>query len=192
MRHEYKCVKNTEYNSDTTYCTIRLQRVIIYLNIKKITWHSIFVVTKNIVRCFSWSTEVYSLEVHLSSIKHLILSWHNISRSTLVQVMAWCRQAPSHYLIQYWIITNNTLRKTSPIISSSNTFVSNQSIFLTHNLKMTGTFPSDQWINENWPVFVCHEQSTWHATLAQCLARELICWASIQIDLANAGEVLPR
>ena len=29
--------------------------------------------------------------------------WHQTSGSTLAQVMAWCRQAPSHYLNQYWL-----------------------------------------------------------------------------------------
>ena len=27
---------------------------------------------------------------------------HDLTKSTLVQVMAWCRQAPSHYLNQCW------------------------------------------------------------------------------------------
>ena len=31
--------------------------------------------------------------------------WRYGSRSTLVQVMACCLTAPSHYLIQYWLIT---------------------------------------------------------------------------------------
>ena len=30
--------------------------------------------------------------------------WQQRSGSTLVQVMAWCRQAPSHYLNQCWLI----------------------------------------------------------------------------------------
>ena len=40
--------------------------------------------------------------------------WHrtlliNADKSTLVKVMAWCRQAPSHYLNQCWLISNQVL-----------------------------------------------------------------------------------
>ena len=32
--------------------------------------------------------------------------WHHKTGSTLVQVMAWCLMAPSHYLSQCWLIIN--------------------------------------------------------------------------------------
>ena len=35
--------------------------------------------------------------------------WHWISWSTLVQVMAWCHQATSHYLNQCWLIISKVL-----------------------------------------------------------------------------------
>ena len=43
----------------------------------------------------------------LSSINPLWASdtiWWYRSGSTLAQIMAWCHQAPSHYLNQYWLI----------------------------------------------------------------------------------------
>ena len=38
-------------------------------------------------------------------VKLLPIEWYRIThyKSTLVQVMAWCRQATSHYLSQHWI-----------------------------------------------------------------------------------------
>ena len=35
---------------------------------------------------------------------HDAISWHHRTWSTLVQVMAWCLTAPSHYLNQCWLI----------------------------------------------------------------------------------------
>ena len=35
--------------------------------------------------------------------------WRQGSRSTLAQVMAWCRQAPSHYLNQCWLMISEVL-----------------------------------------------------------------------------------
>ena len=35
--------------------------------------------------------------------------WHHSAWSTLVQVMAWCLTAPSHYLNQCWLIINEVL-----------------------------------------------------------------------------------
>ena len=35
--------------------------------------------------------------------------WQHISGSTLAQVMAWCSQAPSHYLNQCWLIISKVL-----------------------------------------------------------------------------------
>ena len=37
---------------------------------------------------------------------------HDISRSLLVQAVAWCHKAPNHYLIQCWLIISNVLRNT--------------------------------------------------------------------------------
>ena len=36
-------------------------------------------------------------------------TWWQINRSTLGQVMAWCRQAASHFLNQCWLIINEVL-----------------------------------------------------------------------------------
>ena len=53
----------------------------------------------HLVTCILWNS---SLGPHCE----IVLRWkpQNASddTSTLVQVMAWCRQATSHYLIQYW------------------------------------------------------------------------------------------
>ena len=78
--------------------------------------------------CFTHSTSFLSI---YDSVKWCINSlwrndaiWRHRSRSTLAQVMAWCRQAPSHYLNQCWLISSkvqwhsvegNLTRDSSPI-----------------------------------------------------------------------------
>ena len=52
--------------------------------------------------------------------------WSLESKSALVQVMAWCHQAPSHYLNQWWPKSMLPFRTTWPqwVISNSNLFLS--------------------------------------------------------------------
>ena len=40
-------------------------------------------------------------------------TWRNRFLSWMVQIMAWCLMAPSHYLNQCWLIVNGTLRNAS-------------------------------------------------------------------------------
>ena len=51
------------------------------------------------------------------------VQWHflyQLTGSSLVQVMAWCLTAPSHYSNQWWIIFNWTLRKNIRVIIIKN------------------------------------------------------------------------
>ena len=62
---------------------------------EKFEWNFRFVIFKRILVIAGWgiSCEIAMIWMSLDLID---------DQSTLVQVMAWCRQAPSHYLIQCW------------------------------------------------------------------------------------------
>ena len=73
-------------------------------------WFSL--VTSSLVKIIgksphSWPKHHYSRQLMHYSLYHNGLRWLlqdlTDDKSTLVQVMAWCRQAPSHYLSQCWL-----------------------------------------------------------------------------------------
>ena len=79
--------------------------------------------------CLCWTTQALTeagsdptnstlYSVHENAINLLRTSdalwWQRIG-STLVQVMAWCLTAPSHYLNQCWLLTNGVLRHSNEI-----------------------------------------------------------------------------
>ena len=61
----------------------------------KFEWHFIYVIFKQILVIDGWGI---SCEIALMRMSLRFTD----DQSTLVQVMAWCRQAPSHYLGQCW------------------------------------------------------------------------------------------
>ena len=69
---------------------------------------------------FTWPQWVNSLRPSYT------IWWHR-SGSTLAQVMAWCRQAPSHYLNQCWLIISKV-----PLDSSDGNIIR---IYLNYHLK---------------------------------------------------------
>ena len=68
--------------------------------------------------------------------------WWQISRSTLVQVMACCLTAPSHYLNQWWLITSVVERHSSKASSQEITQPSiTEIIWKIKYLKFHSNFP---------------------------------------------------
>ena len=65
---------------------------------------------------------------------------HHGSGSTIVQVMAWCHQAPSHYLNQCWIIIVSDFGDIHLKIS-----ITKICLNITRN-KITASFPRGQWM----------------------------------------------
>ena len=103
--------------------------------------------------------------------------WRHRSGSTLVQVMAWCLTAPSHYLNQYWLITSkvqwhsshgNFTRYTSPI----NHWLQ----FENHLCKLSFKSPRGQWVYPWIHVFT----SSWLHFTQVFLKRSNITWESTQ------------
>ena len=71
-----------------------------------------------------------------------------ISPSILAQVMAWCRQATSHCLIQYLLTTSTILMNTSAYIFNDNTLsIHLKTIYLIILFKWPQLFRGDQWVN---------------------------------------------
>ena len=59
------------------------------------------------ILCFWMDTKTCKFPLTVSSLNSM---WPNkLSGSTLVQVMAWCHQAPSHYLNQCWLLISKIL-----------------------------------------------------------------------------------
>ena len=48
--------------------------------------------------------------------------------------MAWCCQAPSHYLNQYWLIVNKTLQNTLQCIYTGNVLKTNKKMYLEQSI----------------------------------------------------------
>ena len=74
-------------------------------------------------------------------------TWQHIYGSRLAQAMAWCRQAPSHYLNQCWLLISEVLWH-SPL---SNFTVSDEATILynefDHYTLLTTPSPRHQWVN---------------------------------------------
>ena len=58
-----------------------------------------------------WIIVMYVMGKKVLTIFHSDTIWQHRSGSTLAQVMAWCRQAPSYYLNQCWLIVRSVLRQ---------------------------------------------------------------------------------
>ena len=74
--------------------------------------------------------------------------WRHRSGSTLAQVMACCRTAPSHYLNQCWLIINGVLWY-SPCnnFTGSACDISSWYEFENYNFEIMATSPRCQWVN---------------------------------------------
>ena len=72
--------------------------------------------------------------------------WHR-SVSTKAQVMAWCHQAPSHYLNQFWLFFKCVLQH-----STENNFTVSTKVNIVYNefekyvFKITAMSPKGQWV----------------------------------------------
>ena len=75
------------------------------------------------------------------------------SGSTLAHVMAWCQQAPSHYLNQCWLLIKGVLRH-SPIgkanFTESAQDINSKNEMKKHTCKITSTSLRDQWVDEQF------------------------------------------
>ena len=81
----------------------------------------------------------------------IVMSYGDRSGQTLVQVIACCHQAASHYLNQCWLLISEVLQH-SP---GNNSIASAQAIdqyneFANYTIKITTTTPRGQWVN--WPI----------------------------------------
>ena len=88
--------------------------------------------------------------------------WHRYG-STLAQVMAWCHQAPSHYLSQRWFLIKCVVwhsPKNNLTLSIQDTILCNE--FNHCTFKITATSPRDQWVNQGlaFRSSVCPGQSS--------------------------------
>ena len=65
--------------------------------------------------------------------------WHHKTWSTLVQVMAWCCQALSHYLNQCWIIINQFLghSQKSYLFLWTHSNINHKNMLESHTFKIT-------------------------------------------------------
>ena len=74
--------------------------------------------------------------------------WRHISESTLVQTMAWCLTAPSHYLNQRWLIISEILwhapQRNFTVIDQVDILYSE---FENYNFKITATPRRGQWVS---------------------------------------------
>ena len=62
--------------------------------------------------------------------------------------MAWCRQAPSHYLNQYWLILSKVLWHSSEDIIMRRSEDTNQQNKIERNIfRIAFRFPRGQWVN---------------------------------------------
>ena len=57
----------------------------------------------------TWLVHIWDLKLDLNLLWPREAIWRQISGSTLVQVMACCLRAPSHYLNQCWLIISKVL-----------------------------------------------------------------------------------
>ena len=95
-----------------------------------------------------WNQEIIIFGIHLrlstSSLTHcgLVMPWRHRSWSTMVQVMACCLTAPSHYLIQYWLLVREVLwhsPESNFTMSDQVTILYNE--FENHTFKIIATPP---------------------------------------------------
>ena len=87
--------------------------------------------------------------------------------STLVQIMACCLTAPSHYLNQCWLITSEEGLWHSPILLEK--YLSFLWVWKLSWLDNTATSPGEQWVNSLWPGDTIWRHGT-KSILAQVMA----------------------
>ena len=78
--------------------------------------------------------------------RHMVTNIHR-SGSTLTQIMACCLMASSHYLIQYWLVTNEVLwhspeRKITRSAQATLLYIK----FENYTFKIIGLSPRGQWV----------------------------------------------
>ena len=98
--------------------------------------------------------------------------WRHGSGSTLVQVMACCLKAPSHYLNQYWLINSEVLWH-SP---EGNSQECSRYLSLTRvwKLQITAASPRGQWVNDNKLASILSPpQAFWCLNRNTCILGEL-------------------
>ena len=89
-----------------------------------------------------------------------------ISLSTLVQVMACCLTAPSHYLNQCWLIISKAQRHSSEGNFTIDTSAINHRNYLENYLsKISFKSPRGQWINPLWLGGTLQHHRTWSSMI---------------------------
>ena len=120
--------------------------------------------------------------------------WH-ISGSTLAQVVAWCRQAPSHYLNQCWLISEVIWH------SPEGDFAGNaQDIYLWYKFgndwfKITAASAKEQWVKSHRLILLflkCYTQTAWARKYPVVLIKKLIIFICIpNLSLPDWSPRLP-
>ena len=108
--------------------------------------------------------------------------WRQGSRSTLVQVMACCLTAPSHYMVAWWyqaitwtivdLLSVMFYRRTiSPERNFTMSAQATGAILYkwVRNFKITSTSLRGQWVNSLWPIDAIWRQGS-RSTLVQVMA----------------------
>ena len=113
----------------------------------------------------------------LNSLKPSDAIWRQRSGSTLVQVMACCLTAPSHYLNLCWlIISNGQLHYSDGNFTRDTSVISDQNWHENYSSKMSLKSPRGQWVKLAWIVhhpnfevlakFYTLSQSPWTVLMA--------------------------
>ena len=106
--------------------------------------------------------------------------WRHRAGSTLVQVMAWCRQAPSHYLNQCWLIISNVLWHSCESIFLRRSDDNHQKNKIENCIfEITSRHPREQWVNVE-KSFLLHFEF-WYTTLSN------ITWYCMQLNSLAPG-----
>ena len=90
--------------------------------------------------------------------------------STLIQVLAWCQMAPSHYLNQCWPIINTDPCQSSEDFTGHLPDIYQQNMFKNYKFKIAAMFPKDQWFNSLWPW-----DAIWRHRSGSILAQVMAC-----------------
>ena len=100
--------------------------------------------------------ESSQLNLQINSLGPSGAIWHRRSWSKLVQVMACCLIAPSHYLNQYWLINSKVLWHSSEDIIIRRFEDTNQQDWITL------ISPRSQWVNDCWWLHRVHSKKYAH------------------------------
>ena len=114
---------------------------------------------KSLMRCRFWDVIIYGCHtddfLEINSLWPSDAIWRHRSGSILVQVMACCLTAPSHYLNQCWLIVSKALWHSSEgNFSRDNSAINHLNLFENHSSKIQSKPTRGQWVNSYIDVLV--------------------------------------